>query len=480
MAGIFNSLQEAPHGFKPSLTTFQELNVNLAKKDLRIDERAESRAKDDEPPLGSSSFDPVENEVIDYVDSVKSRDRQTLSDNLEVYTDRLSALNFEGRLSDIDIGIQEARAEFQRIVQLGMDELHARRRSLLHREQDLDLFRKENKLQRAADYPGINKKVFLWGLIAVLGLIETMGNTAFLAKGNELGLLGAYTEAIVISGLNLVGAMIIAQWSRNVIHVSFFRKLIGILSCVGYLAFMIGLNLLVAHYREVSGVFLENGGFEAISRIKSDPFGLADFKSWILFGMGCLFSIISFWDSLNLNDIYPGYGRRTQILEEDRGEYIEEKEHHIAVLTNHLSMSVEVLRDTKNDLTKWRQEHTTILESRKRIMEAFDEQMRHLERAGNTLLTVYREVNRKARGGKSPKRFKESWKLSVPNIDREIPPSALNMKTMDRLVKESGGKLESGVSVLNEEFDAGLQKFRSLDDLVADEISGRVSNVNEG
>jgi len=476
MANIFNGLQEAPHGFKPSLTVFQELNLDTAKRDIRLEERAVARAKDDEPPLGSTSFDPVENEIIDHIETEKNRDRQALSDHLEVYTDRLSALNFEGRLSDIDIGIQEAKAEFKRIVQLGMDELHARRRSLLHREKDLEVFREENGLRRAAHYPNLSKRIFLIGLVALLGLIETIGNTTFLAKGNELGILGAYTEAIVISGLNLIGAMILAQWCRNIVHVSSQRKLIGYLAAPGYLVFMLGLNLLVAHYREASGVFLENGGMEAIIRLKTDPLGLADFKSWILFGMGCLFSIISFWDALQLNDVYPGYGKRTQVLEADREEYIAEREHHSSELSNHLSDAVETLRNTKNDLTRWRQEHTSILESRKRLMEAFDEQMPRIERAGNTLLTIYREINRKARGGKAPKRFKEPWKMTYPNFDRELPSSALNMETMDRLIKQSEGKLEVGVSVLNEEYDTGLQKFRGLDELVDDEQLGGASN----
>ena len=469
MGNIFSDLQEAPHGFKPSLTVFQELNLDTAKRDLHIEERAVTQAEAKEPALGSTAFDSVENEIVDFVESVKTRDRQMLADQLEVYSDRLAALNFEGRLGDIDMAIQEAKAEFQRIIELGLDKLHARRRSLLQREKDLTVFREENKLRRSAQYPSFEKTIFLIGIIAVLGLIETIGNTSFLAKGNELGILGAYTEAVIISGLNLIGAVIFAVLCKNVVHINIQRKILGYLAIVSYLIFMAGLNILVAHYRDASGAFLENGGLEALSRLQANPLGLVDIKSWILFGMGCLFSVISFWDTLYLDDLYPGYGRRTRVLEEDRTEYIKEKEHHIDELGRHLSGVIETLRDTKHALMGWRKEHTSVLESRRRLIEGFDTQMAHLERAGNTLLTTYREANKKARNGNVPKRFKEHWKITPPQIDREISSSALDRETMDRMIKRSEEVLDAGVSELHDKHNTGLNMFRRLDKLVEDE-----------
>lgn len=395
---------------------------------------------------------------------------------MEVYADRLAALNFEGRLGDIDIGIQEAKAEFQRLIQLGLDELHARRRLLLERERDLMVFKEDNKLRRAAHFPNTPVKVLLIGLIFVLGMIETFGNTYFLAKGNELGIFGAYTEATIISALNLVGAMIFAHWCQNVVHANVMRRMVGYLAVLGYIAFMFGLNLLVAHYREVSGVFLENGGVEAIKRIRANPLGLQEFQSWTLLGMGCLFSIISFWDKLHLDDVYPGYGKRTRVLSADREEYIAEKEHHNQALGDHLNRAVDTLRATRHDLIRWRQDHTSMLESRGRIIEAFDAQMVHLERAGNSLLTVYRETNRKARGGKAPKRFKDPWEFTLPNVDRKLPATALDSETMDRLITQSDGKLAAGVTALHEEHNSGLQRYRALDDLVADEQTVEAPN----
>ena len=48
---------------------------------------------------------------------------------------------------------------------------------------------------------------FFWGgLVALLFVFESIANSAFLAKGNELGLVGAYTVAFGVSIANLVRA----------------------------------------------------------------------------------------------------------------------------------------------------------------------------------------------------------------------------------------------------------------------------------
>jgi hypothetical protein len=89
----------------------------------------------------------------------------------------------------------------------------------------------------------------------------------------------------------------------------YWRKIIGFLSLLGWLAFATIFNLLVAHYREAAGVFLEGGGAIALQALKTDPLGLAEFQSWVLFGIGALFAFIALIDSLSMDDPYPFYGK---------------------------------------------------------------------------------------------------------------------------------------------------------------------------
>ena len=86
------------------------------------------------------------------------------------------------------------------------------------------------------------------------------------------------------------------------------RKLFGFFALLCYLALLLVLNLSLAHYREVSAALISDAGREVLLRLKTAPLALVDFKSWLLFGLGVLCSLIAFADSFLIFDPYPGYG----------------------------------------------------------------------------------------------------------------------------------------------------------------------------
>lgn len=477
MSKIIDELRRAPHSFKPSLNNFQELDPKSIERELQLVNRAKSRGEENEPAVGSKTFDVVENEIVEYVDGVKSKNYQILLDGLEVYNDRISLLNLDSKQNELKLEVERSLAEYEGIIERGLDNLHAKRRRLLIRENDLKQFQDENKLIRSAIYPTFPKKVFLIGLIALLLLVETFGNTAFLAKGNELGILGAITEAVVISALNLIGAMLFAQWVKNSVHVKLRRQLIGYIGFAIYILYFITLNLAVAHYREVSGVLMESGGIEAINRMHSDPTGLTEFQSWMLLGMGCIFSIISFWDSLQLDDIYPGYGKRTRILDEDREYYIAEKEEHINQLEEHLDITMSKLTGLVSDMKGMKGELFSIVDSRSVLIESFKNILVGLERTGNSLLSIYREANRKARNGRAPRRFNENWNMEIPNISNKSSSISQLQQSIEKIIEEADLEVNIGLEELKKKHKEGIDKFRALDDLVRDESFEDLGNA---
>jgi len=54
-------------------------------------------------------------------------------------------------------------------------------------------FRKENQLEREANYP--KSKVLFWGLLFIILILESMANSYFYAQGSDLGLLGGVLQA---------------------------------------------------------------------------------------------------------------------------------------------------------------------------------------------------------------------------------------------------------------------------------------------
>ena len=96
------------------------------------------------------------------------------------------------------------------------------------RLEDLRKFRQDNRLHREPNYPDANWRIFSWGVVAILFLVESIANSVFLAKGNELGLVGAYGVAFGISLTNLLPPFFaFGPLSRNFVHTNFQRRLLA-------------------------------------------------------------------------------------------------------------------------------------------------------------------------------------------------------------------------------------------------------------
>ena len=91
----------------------------------------------------------------------------------------------------------EAVSEFKVESMQGKDHLHALRRELLELEQERAAFRANHRLSRTASYPTGASKVLKWAFLFFLFVAETVLNGFFLAKGNDLGILGALPKHLL-------------------------------------------------------------------------------------------------------------------------------------------------------------------------------------------------------------------------------------------------------------------------------------------
>lgn len=469
LKAVAGKLDEAPHSYKTSLDKFQDIDVAKLTRDLELESRGQKRGEEGDPPAGSDQFDIVENEIVNAVETLKSEAIAVYSGQVEVLTERISGLDFEGSLGKVPLELNSGIQAFKSIIHNGLNYLHEFRREVKTKETELSTFRKEHRRKLSAHFHELPFKILLVSVMVLLFAIESYANAQFLSEGNEQGLVGAYTEAFTISFLNIGVVWILARYAVYVLHVKIWMKLFGLVAIGLFLAEAFFLNLLVAHYRDATSSLLEDGARQAIASFRENLFQLDSFKSWILFGMGSLFSLISFIDGLNWDEKYPGYGRVSRAATAARAAYIAETEHQISELRNEHDDAIEDLKEMKENLARWRREHSALLDHRRNWIQALEEHMNQLERTGRTLLEIYREANRKARNGNAPKRFKDKWSLMRPKVDPALPPEALSKEDLDRLLERTNAELESGVTRINELYDDGLKSYWKLDELVNDD-----------
>ena len=354
----------------------------------------------------------------------------------------------------------------------GRNKLFPLRRRIKDTERDRDAFKTAHRLQRSANISSPAKQSIKIGLLLVIAVFEVAVNGAFLAKGNEQGLVGGAVQAVSFALLNVLASFMIGLSAiRLVNHRSLALKMLGLLGVFGYLAFAVSLNLSLAHYREVSGVLSVESGIEVINRLRSFPFALTDITSWIFFGVGLTFSLIAMADGVLFRDPYPGFEAMEKACLAAHQAYTEQVDDLIEDLRGIRDDAREGMREVERDLTLKLGEFDSILQGRLRLNGDFVDFQAQLERTAQALLSIYRVANSRARSTPAPAHFSRPYqldKISIAEHTGEIGRNELlaSIETSQRL-------LENESKAIHDHFDAAVKTYREIDDIFPEDIDGR-------
>lgn len=462
---LLEKVRESSHEFVVTTEIFPNLDVERVARDMNLVQEGKNRGALNQPPKSSKSLDDVELAIVGKVQDAKSTAYNNLEDQLQLFAGRLGGLDFEGQFSDIHKANAQGVSDFKAEIVRGRNELHGLRRALNAAEEDYADFRKRHRITRAARV----SEGYIWFLkvsfLVFLFLVESIMNGVFLARGSDMGIVGGIAEALSFSFLNIGIALIFALFCVSLVaHRSHFLKLVGIGSVIAYGALAIALNLGLAHYREVTGSILEDAGPLVMSRLVNDPVGLTDIKSWLLFGIGLLFSIFAFIDGWYLRDPYLGYAAVYKQLLAARSKYSSRQEELIEDLLGVRDDHNEKVDFIIKSLNGRRREHSAIIAHRAKLLSLFVQYQEQLERTANVLLKRYREANAKARTEATPKYFDNAYKL-----DRIKPTKAGESELTDNAVAESIRKAQAELTEQIKNIaavcDDGIDQYRELDKL---------------
>lgn len=464
---LAEGMRRAPHVNTPSLQTFPDISIPALERDLRVAERGQENGSRELPTASSESLDEVEYAIVERIFAERKAAHATVVDQLETYAQRLSALDFEGRFTVIRNAAPSAVSEFNAEAQKGRNQLYQLARMLIENEQERDAFKVANSLtKRAPRVPSSTSIMFKSVLLAFLFVSETYVNAVFLAKGAELGLIGGAVEALAFAILNVLFSFGIGFGGVRQINArGFFRKLIGALSILVWLALVALLNLALAHYREVAGTLYADAGTGVISRIWNAPAGLTDIKSWLFFSIGMVWAIIAMIEGVFFTDPYPGYAALQKRVNKAHDDYIDWTNTLIGELQDIRDQASREMEAAQHDLGKRRAMHNAILEGRSRIIQLFKEHQDQLERAGNALLARYRSANRQARSTAAPARFDQHWQMERVSLETQLPEMLLR-KSLDDEIKNSDAILSDQIRAIHQAFADALESYRQIDDLV--------------
>jgi len=470
---LVKGIRREPRDTRADLTVFPPLDAEALAAEMKLERLAHQRGAAGEPPSGAVGPDEVEIRVAERVETERRRAHAVLLEQLRVADERLANLDFEGRFAEIRQAAPAALSEFRAEAATGRDELNSLRRKLREHEDAKAAFKREHRLTRPPHPPTAGAQTLKFGLVAVLLVVETLVNGSFLAKGSELGPVGGTTEALAFSMLNVIGSFLFGRLGHpQLVHRGVFHKLLGLVSLTVWLAAAVALNLALAHYREVAGQTLAEGGGAVIQRLATDPAGLTDLKSWLFFAIGFLFSAIAYIDGYATVDPYPGFGDLQRRLDAVHEAYIGRKQDLIDRLLDVRDDYVQSLEDANRDLSVRRSEYDQILATRARLVRLFDQHQDHLRQVHARLVALYREHNRRARTGPAPVTFAETPEPERIAVGDEVPDISAEAAAIRARVAEAQALLVEEVAAIHREFDAAVAGYHQIDDVVGEGRDG--------
>ena len=412
------------------------------------------------PPLDAKD-DPHEQPIVDEIRRLVDDARSRLDGQLDQARKHLADIDIDP-LGDINAAVMEAESQFNGVAEIRRPELQDKRLEQERRRADLAQFRREQDLDRSPHYPEAGSQVFWYGLVAALFVFESFANSVFLARANEGGILGAYTIAFGISFANLVPPLFFfGPFSRNFQHVRPARRVLAGLATCLFLVLVLVLNLGVAHYREVAGQLIGDGGAEVVQRMTEAPLSLQEAQSWLLFVIGLIFSFIAFFDGWKLDDAYPGYGKLDRILRNARKDFRRERDEVAEELDEILRQALDQLRQIASVARKQPQEHMRVVLHWRELCDAFEHHVEDLHSVGSTLIDEYREANRSARrDGGVPVAHQVPWR--APET-REVVQGAL-----DGFDADSGQRIER----IEQEYRAATDRIHARCEAVRKRLLG--------
>ncbi|WP_395016007.1 hypothetical protein [Dongia sp.] len=411
--------------YKPGPGQFLQIDPKIIVEKMDLRQRAADRARANQPAPDSASLDEVEQEIESTIRSIAAEDQARTYDQIATYEQRLRGADVAGAAVDMRVIARQAESDMESMLLAVKGDLRVARKEVLDREHTLEAFRKDHGLKRPAHPP---RGHFLFSaIIVLLFAAETLPNAIILGEGEELGIAGGYTVAILFSLINLSLGFAAGRWGwTNAIHKNFFRKLSGLVLALGCLGGVLLINLALAHYRAAieSGMASSTAAAAVIPQMQAQPLLLGDIKSVIMVAMGVISALIVMMEGWFWDEPYPGYAEVSDHLRQAQSRYhdmVEEKLDHLKSVQEEFVQKIQVERSRLRDR---RLEIPYVMQERQRLLARFKDHLTHLQDVGRQALVVYRDTNRKARQVPAPKRFDEVWHLNGfgPIELAELPP----------------------------------------------------------
>jgi hypothetical protein len=390
---VFNAMANRD-GLISTTNRFPRINATevAAKLNLESLGRANS-SRSDAQTLDDSVEQSVRRELQTHI----AKAHAEYNGALDTTARRLANASFPATVAvRIEAECRKALADFRNLVSSEDQSIETLRRKLHQISRQLETFVDANGLQNTSPIIVSSGSLALSAsLLVAFVVIEAVANAFFFAEGSTSGLLGGFFIAAALSFVNITAAFVtgygLMPYTR---HKRLIRRVLGVIATTALLCTIVGVNLLVAHYRDA---YVATPGVEPdfgliIVHLQQNPLNLSSAKSWLLFAFGTILAAGAIWKSSAMRDPYPGYGalaKRHQLAETELNRAIQDA---LADLQERHNDGTNKLTERLNEVTQAKEDRRMALEHRERLRSEFSDYLVGMRDDYRYLATVYQEA----------------------------------------------------------------------------------------
>jgi hypothetical protein len=449
-------------GVLPSIQTFPPLDLEQIAKELKLDERAKEAALKNLPPAGGDHEDTAELDVRAEIERRARKAGEDYSAAKDLYEARIRrALVSVNQRIAIEAAGENALADFGVQVTDELNFLQAPRNEFRERDQEFERFRRLNSLYRLPISVPPARRVVGYLLLVLFVLVEAILNGVFFATGSEGGLIGGVVQALGLSLVNIAPAVLYAVFGFPLLHHCLLRvRFLGMLATAAYLAWALGVNLVIAHFRDL---YIASAGridmVELWANLSTAPLRLQDPNSWLLALLGLGLGIVAAIDTAALADPYPRFGAIGRRRDLAAQAYVHAKNACLTGLQTTRDGAVADMTTVLSAMNNAEYELTLAVSGRTNLYRNFRAYLDHLADAHARLVRQYRETNTQARTDAPPPRF-----ASAPQRPEFLSVGPL--EEMPELARDERAKvlerMEHFIKAVNAKYEEAVQRFESL------------------
>lgn len=362
-------------------------------------------------------------------------------------------LGFEG-------AIHEFKGNLHQLRENHIDNLVMARADAINAGKSLNLFKRENRLNRNADYPESFRLSLAW--ISIIIVVEGVFNAGIFMEAGSGGLLVGFILAMAFSAVNVSMSFIAGLFAyRQLIHSKAWRRFVGGFFVVVHGVVTVTLNLAVAYYRSVLESNPDMAGLNALAGFTDNPFQIDSIWGFVLFFLGMIISVVAVWKGIKFDDAYPGYGpmdrayRMAEARYSDiKKEMLEKLHGFVSGAHNDLAGKYKVATENAIDIQK----------AARKALDLIDGVVRakpQIQLVCNSAIKKYREEHRAIVGnhGSVPGYF-SAYYPEIDQVPQPIVTSDLEVRHAD--FEQEASSSETLLDSLNKAYAIAREKLDAV------------------